>query len=178
MNKSIIDGNGQKSVVHKAVPEAPKTAPIKSKKKTVNDEGANYYKRYILHKDRNQVQVNAEADELDENCGETREVDEYGGRRNIADDGDDEENEADVMWQEAVMRSMDENDEEEDQVDGGDQDELETDRRKGNAAGNKRKAVVAKRKGKELRLSGMPSRQSSAVNQLAEDDAAVLIGPT
>ena len=43
----IIDGNGQKSVVHKAVPEAPKTAPIKSKKKTVNDEGANYYSRML-----------------------------------------------------------------------------------------------------------------------------------
>ena len=43
----IIDGNGQKRVVDKAVPETPKTAPIKSKKKNVNDEGANYYSRML-----------------------------------------------------------------------------------------------------------------------------------
>ena len=43
----LIDGNGQRRLVEKAVPETPKTAPKKSKKKNVNDEGANYYSRML-----------------------------------------------------------------------------------------------------------------------------------
>ena len=56
----IIDGEGQRRVVEKSVPETPKTAPKKSKKKTVNEEGANYFSRMLdiqedLYKERVKV---------------------------------------------------------------------------------------------------------------------------